>query len=184
MSKDKTTTGKDKREDILLKLKHGAQARSRADSAGAPGRLNWGELGLLAEGLAFASRPLKRGTWDVTERYDLGPRGAWILNLISNGLVHPTDLSTVLAVGRSLITAELLRLTEAGLIVARPGQQDRRRSELALTAAGEAACLQIRNAISMIIHANLRNYSEDDIRQFTQMLRAVRGDEDTGAEEA
>ncbi len=175
---------KDRREDILLKLTRGARARSRKDSAGASDHLDWGELGLLAEGLAFAGRPLKQATWEVTERYDLGPRGAWILNLISNGLVHPTDLSTVFAVGRSLITAELVRLTEAGLIAAKPGEQDRRRSELALTGAGEAACLQIRNAISTIIHDNLRDYSEDDIRQFTRMLRAVRGDDDTSGEGA
>ena len=88
-----------RRDDILRKLKRGTRDKSRTTPAALhePGLLDWDELGLLAEGLAFASRPLKRATWDVTERYDLGPRGAWILNLISNGLVHPTDLSTIFA---------------------------------------------------------------------------------------
>ena len=116
----------------------------------------------------------------MTERYDLGPRGAWILNLISSGVVHPTDLSTMFAVGRSLITAELVRLTEAGLIVARPGEQDRRRSELALTPAGEVASRQIRERIAAIIHENLRDYSADEMRKFARMLRDVRGKGDAG----
>jgi DNA-binding MarR family transcriptional regulator len=169
----------DKREDILQTLRHSVRAKARR-TAEPPmphqGQLGWDDLGLLAEGVAFASRPLKLATHTVTQRFNLGPRGAWILNLISNGVVHPTVLSTVFQVGRSLITAELVRLTDAGLIVAQPGQDDRRRSELALTPAGEAACRQIREDISTIFLDNLRGYSADEIRKFTRMLRDVRGD--------
>jgi DNA-binding MarR family transcriptional regulator len=177
VSSDKLTGNR--REDILLTLRHSARAKARR--AAEPvmpqqGQLSWDDLGSLAEGLAFASRPLKLATQSVTQRYDLGPRGAWILNLISNGVVHPTVLSTIFQVGRSLITAELVRLTDAGLIAAHPGQEDRRRSELALTPAGEAACRQIREDISTIFLGNLRGYSAEEIRKFTAMLRDVRGD--------
>ncbi len=177
MTRDKVAGAK--REEILLTLRHSAHAKARRAAEPAmpqQGQLSWDDLGSLAEGLAFASRPLKLATQSVTERFDLGPRGAWILNLISNGVVHPTVLSTIFQVGRSLITAELVRLTDAGLIAAQPDQEDRRRSELALTPAGEAACRQIREDISMILLSNLRGYSVEDIRNFTRMLRDVRGD--------
>jgi DNA-binding MarR family transcriptional regulator len=141
------------------------------------GKLTWDEVGFLAEGMAFANRPLKLATHEVTKRFNLGPRGAWILNLISNGVVNPTVLSTIFRVGRSLITAELMRLTDAGFIDARPGEVDRRRSELALTPAGEAACRQIREEIATIFLGNLQGYTAEEIRKFARMLHDIRGDE-------
>ena len=142
--------------------------------------LDWDVIGFLCEGLAFGGRPLGQATQAVTRQYDLGPRGAWILNLISNGIVYPLDLANVFRVGRSLITAELARLTEAGLITARPGATDRRRSELALTAAGEAAGTQIREDMSAIIPRNLAGYTPQEVLKFAQMLRDVRGDDNQG----
>ena len=56
-----------------------------------------------------------RATEAVTERYALGPRGGWMLNLISGGLVHPHELSNVLRIGRSLVSAELARLVATDL---------------------------------------------------------------------
>jgi DNA-binding MarR family transcriptional regulator len=137
--------------------------------------LGWDDIGYLCEGLAFAGRPLRQATERVTLQHDLGPRGAWILNLISNGLIHPLELSNVFNVGRSLITAELARLTEAGLITSRSGELDRRRSDLALTPAGIMACKQIRHDMSEIIHTNLARYSMDEFLLFARMLRDVRG---------
>lgn len=136
--------------------------------------LGWDEIGFVCEGLAFAGRPLRQGTESVTKKYDLGPRGAWMLNLISNGLVYPLELSDIFQVGRSLITAELQRLTDAGLITSRPGETDRRRTELALTPEGEAASEQIRQDISTIVRRNLAAYSAEDVIKFAMMLRDVR----------
>lgn len=140
------------------------------------GPLDWEDIGFLCEGLAFAQRPLQDGKENVTRQFKLGPRGAFILNLLSSGLLYPLDLANALCCGRSLITAELARLTEAGLVATRPGQVDRRRTELTLTAEGEAACAAIRSETSRIILANLAGYTPDDVRKFAEMLRAVRGD--------
>ena len=136
--------------------------------------LSWDELGPILEGLAFAQRPLRAATRRITRQYDLGPRGAFILSLISSGKIYPLDLSDMLKAGRSLITAELARLTEAGLVTASPGRHDRRRSELALTSLGQKACQHVRNEMARIVRRNLAAYSAEDLLLFSRMLRDVR----------
>jgi DNA-binding MarR family transcriptional regulator len=140
------------------------------------GELDWIDIGFLCEGIAFAQRPLREGNEQVTRQYDLGPRGAFILNLLSNGLLYPNELATALCCGRSLITAELARLTEAGLVASRPGEADRRRTELTLTPLGDDALTRIRAETSQIIRSNLSGYSPEEIRKFAVMLRAIRGE--------
>ena len=96
----------------------GRRTPERAPKPGG-GAFAWDEVAFLAEGLAFGPRALRAATAKVTERYNLGPRGAWILNVISHGVAYPLELASVFCVGRSLITAELSRLTEAGLVNAK-----------------------------------------------------------------
>ena len=139
------------------------------------GDLDWIDIGFLCEGLAFAQRPLREGNQKVIKQYNLGPRGAFILNLLANGLLYPLELANALCCGRSLITAELARLTEAGLVTSRPGEVDRRRTELTLTKLGEQALAEIRAETSRIIRTNLAGYSPDEIRKLAVMLRALRG---------
>lgn len=136
--------------------------------------LGWDELGPLLEGLAFTQRPLRAATRQVTRQYNLGPRGAFILSLISGGKIYPLELSDMLKAGRSLITAELARLTEAGLITASPGRHDRRRSELALTKLGQEACQRVRDEMARIVRRNLAGYSAEEVMLFARMLRDVR----------
>lgn len=140
------------------------------------GELDWIDIGLICEGVAFAQRPLREGNSKVTRQYNLGPRGAFILNLLANGILYPLELATALHCGRSLITAELARLTEANLVTSRPGEVDRRRVELTLTPLGEQALAEIRAETSRIIRTNLAGYSPEEVRKFGAMLRAVRGE--------
>jgi len=136
--------------------------------------LGWDELGFICEGLSFGQRPIRAAARAVTQRYNLGPRGAFILSLISNGVAYPLELAAIFKVGRSLITAELTRLTDAGLIVATPGTDDRRRLRQTLTPQGEAACNEVRGAMARIVSRNLGGYSVDEIRLFARMLHDVR----------
>ena len=142
----------------------------------APGidALGWDELGAVMEGLAFGQRPLRAATRAVTRQYDLGPRGAWILSLISGGIRFPLELSETLKAARSLITSDLVRLTEARLVTASACSQDRRRSELALTALGEQACQSVRDEMARIVRRSLAHYSVEEVRLFSRMLRDVR----------
>lgn len=136
--------------------------------------LGWDELGLVAEGLAYGLRGLRAATRPVTRQYDLGPRGAWILSLISSGKCFPLELSQALKTGRSLITAELVRLTNAGLVTAQADSGDRRRSQLALTPLGREACERVRCEMARIIKRNLAAYSPEEVRLLIRMLRDVR----------
>ncbi|MEO5586318.1 MAG: hypothetical protein ABIQ81_01350 [Novosphingobium sp.] len=140
------------------------------------GELDWIDIGLICEGVAFAQRPLREGNAKVTKQYNLGPRGSFILNLLANGMLYPLELATALCCGRSLITAELARLTEANLVTSRPGEVDRRRVELTLTPLGTRALTEIRAETSRIIRTNLAEYTPAEVRKFGEMLRAVRGE--------
>jgi DNA-binding MarR family transcriptional regulator len=145
-----------------------------------PSSIGWDEIAFLAEGLAFGQRALRAATQKVTERYDLGPRGAWILNVVSNGVTYPLELATVFCVGRSLITAELTRLTEAGLIDTRPGKADRRKTELTLTPLGRAASDEIRQELSEIIRRRLAGFDAAEVRLAAEVLRAASNEPDPG----
>jgi DNA-binding MarR family transcriptional regulator len=137
--------------------------------------LSWDDLAPISEGLAYAPMAIRASASELTERLGLGPRGAFILNLISNGIIYPADLARALKTRRSLITADLTRLKDAGLISASNGEDDKRRSRLLLTAAGEAAVGSIRDSIAAILRRNLAEYSRDELRLFSQMLRDARG---------
>ena len=73
-----------------------------------------------------------------------------------------------------IASAELARLTEAGLVTASPGRHDRRRSELALTPLGQQACQRVRDEMARIVRRNLADYSVDEVMLFARMLRDVR----------
>jgi DNA-binding MarR family transcriptional regulator len=137
------------------------------------GPLAWDDVAALAQGLAFAEKPLRRATAKVTERYSLGPRGAWTLNLIAAGFAYPHELADIFEIGRSLVSAEIARLTAAGLITSTPGS-DRRRTELALTELGRAALGEIRAELDGIIRAGLARYTADEVRLCGRMLRDLR----------
>lgn len=144
--------------------------------------LGWEESAFLAEGLAFGPRALRAATTKVTERYNLGPRGAWILNVISHGVAYPLELASVFCVGRSLITAELARLTEAGLIDARPGKDDRRKTELTLTPLGKAASSEIRDEFLAIVRRRLVGFDAQEVRLVAEALRALSREPETPPE--
>ena len=129
--------------------------------------LGWDVIGRVVEGLALSQRPIRASVREVT-------RGAFILSLISGGITYPHELATALKIGRSLVTGELARLTDAGLVVSTPGKTDKRRSELSLTPAGSAACDAVREAMRRIVVRNLAAYPADQIRLFAAMLRDVR----------
>lgn len=126
----------------------------------------------ITMGLVFAQRPIAAAGEVVTARYDLGPRGAFMLSLIDRGVHYPNDLAKVLRIGRSLVTSELARLTEAGLVEAEAGE-DRRRTLLALTPAGRVANSAFRNGIVDHIERALGRYTPEEVRLFTAMLLAV-----------
>jgi DNA-binding MarR family transcriptional regulator len=154
--------------DAILKRVASPHAQGETRPADAP--LDWDDIGFLSHGLVFGHRLLHQATKGVTERYSLGPRGGWTLNLISRGIVHPHELSEVLRIGRSLVSAELSRMTEAGLIVSETAPNDRRHTELTLTTEGQKALNEVRGELFRILTEALSGYSPDQVRLMSRML--------------
>jgi DNA-binding MarR family transcriptional regulator len=141
-------------------------------TASNPLKLSWKEVGLIAQGLSLASRPLRGVTKQITTEYGLGPRGAWILRLIETGqVVHPLDVTNFFHISRSVITEEVSRLTERGLIAYRQSDDDRRRVELALTPLGKKVGQRVREALTQLILQQFSSYSRDEVLQFCNMLQ-------------
>lgn len=141
--------------------------RRHASSAGV---IAWSEIAPIIEGLVFAGRPIGDATAEVTQRYDLGPRGCYILSAIDRGITYPLDLASLIGIGRSLVTFELNRLTSAGLVTSTPDKKDRRRAELSLTDLGRLASAEVRSNLERIVRGNLVGYSVEEIRLFARML--------------
>jgi DNA-binding MarR family transcriptional regulator len=149
------------------------QRIARPRSSAAEGPLTWDDIAFLVQGMAFAPRPLTKATQGVTRRHGLGPRGAWILDLISADIAYPHELARVFGIGRSLISAEISRLLAAGLIESEPGR-DRRRTRLLLTAAGRSTVSEIRRDVEATIRQAMVDYTPDDVRLCARMLRDLR----------
>jgi hypothetical protein len=116
------------RNEVLAKVANGsgrAKFQAPVGESGDDGlaKLDAGDLGRIVEGLTFGQRTIKGAAARTIKAHSLGPRGAWICTLIAGGVNYPLELAVALKCGRSLVTAELARLTEAGLITATPAKR-------------------------------------------------------------
>lgn len=136
--------------------------------------LSWEEVGFICEGLSFASRPVAMATQGITDEYSLGPRGAWMVRMISRDQTFPLDMAKVFRIGRSLITAELTRLTDAGLVTYQQSATDGRRVELTLTPLGEQVNRRVKQELTKLVTQRLSGYTRDEILLCARMLHDFR----------
>lgn len=139
------------------------------------GALSDTEIAHLCSVIGVAPRQLATAREAVTGEFDLGPRGAWMLGMIEVGIDSPSSLADALRIGRSLATTELNRLSDAGLIEARRGAGDGRRSHLTLTARGREANDRLRRALADFIDDRLGHYSRDEVMLCARILRDLAG---------
>ncbi len=116
-----------------------------------------------------------RGAEAFVKRYDLGRRGVWIMGLISVGLDSPSGLSDALCIGRSLLSAELQRLTRAGLVTAEKDATDGRRLTLRLTPRGEKANARLQETLSRFVNDSLSGFGKEDVLRCARLLLAFAG---------
>lgn len=140
-----------------------------------PGVLSDEEIAHLCSVIGVAPRQMAVAREAVTEEFDLGPRGAWILGMIEVGIDSPSGLADALRIGRSLATTELNRLSDAGLIEAERGEGDGRRLKLRLTPRGCAANDRLRHALAAFIGQRLGHYSRDELMLCARILRDLAG---------
>ena len=140
-----------------------------------PPALDGEDISDFCNAIGLAPRQLVVAREAVTARHDLGPRGAWILGLIERGVNSPTALTRIMCIGRSLTTAEIARLTEAGLVEGRQSAADGRRVDLVLTAEGERAADELRAALADHVKARLAGFTREQVRDCTALLQAFTG---------
>lgn len=166
----------DRREMVLDRIKLPAREtvpQSDPAETGA-GDLQWDDLQYVIEGLMYAPRPVHAAMQSATHRYKLAPKGAYILTLLDQGITFPAELALALRISKSMITKELARLAEAGLISVSMDDADKRRSALSLTAAGKQACEDVRKSMTHMLRRNLGRYSPEQVRLLADMLRDAR----------
>lgn len=133
------------------------------------------EIVMFSSAIAQAAVKVRETRQEITDRYDLGPRGSWILDLIYAGFDSPSRLANPMGIGRSLVTAELKRLTEAGLIEQAQCPDDRRRLMLTLTALGDRTRRQVIDDMSAFLEDRLGEHSREELLFCGRLLQTFAG---------
>lgn len=157
------------------------KAGRRKDHAGAGAaasepKLSWEDIGYFGNAIAIASRQWRSAAKAVRDEYALGPHGPWIVGLMaSTHVLYPSDLTRVLRCGRSLISAELNKLSEAGLINTRKSEDDGRQIELTLTPLGAEVNARIAEGLTTMVEERLVHHSRDEVMACANLLRDLAG---------
>lgn len=154
----------------VLSSRHEQESKAGFPEAGLD-NAQWNELRSIIEGLVFAARPIRAAAQKVAQKHGISHQSAYILSLLQGGLIYPVELASTLQVSRSLITKEITRLQEAGMITAEQDAKDKRRTILALTAVGESICGEVRAAMARDVQVKVGRYSAGQIKLFGEMLR-------------
>jgi len=110
--------------------------------------------------------------FQILHDHGLTPPHGFALTMLAGGPVRMRDLADDMRCDASYITAIVDRLEEAGLVVRRPGQADRRVKEVALTAAGEEAAAGVTKAMTAP-PAVLQRLSPADRRAMLEILSRI-----------
>jgi DNA-binding MarR family transcriptional regulator len=162
------------------KQKLGRHSRAGSGEAGVSARaglnLSWEDIGFFGNAIAIASRQWRVAAKQVRDEFALGPHGPWIIGLIAtNHVVYPSDLTKVLRCGRSLISAELNKLSEAGLINCRKSEEDGRQIELSVTPLGAETNKRVAESLTNLLEERLVHYTREDILYCARLLRDLAG---------
>lgn len=147
------------------------RARNIAQDAAAPPELTAQEIAVFCNLPGLAPRHLAKGIEAITNLYDLGPRGAWMIGLIEIGVSSPTALTDAFCIGRSLVTAEINRLLHAGLVTTSQSPEDGRRTILALTPQGRRVSAKLRATVNAFVSQRLAGHSRDEVLAAIALLR-------------
>jgi DNA-binding MarR family transcriptional regulator len=129
------------------------------------------EVGAFFGALAAARDRFGYVTKAIAREHALGPRGPWILGLLGRKTVSPHELARMFNIGRSLVTAELSQLQEAGLIFYAKSTDDGRRVELSLTPLGREVRDRLSRDLAALLETRLAHYGKTQILETAALLR-------------
>lgn len=109
-------------------------------------------------------------TKELSRKYGIGPRGPWMVGLIGREPASPHQLATFYGIGRSLVTAELRQLQDAGLITYTKSQTDGRKVQLSLTPLGSQLRDELTNGLAQLMVERLDGYSNEAVMGCAQLL--------------
>jgi DNA-binding MarR family transcriptional regulator len=118
---------------------NGPSARERANGADGDGAAPTAPLPALLDALRAIGRELRLAERDAMDRLGLPPAQAHVLRHLGERPARSlTEMAERTHTDPSSASVVVRRLVERGLVARRPAAGDRRRTELALTAAGRA----------------------------------------------
>jgi DNA-binding MarR family transcriptional regulator len=134
--------------------------------------LSWDEVGFLLQSIMAATRQWRNATQRIRDEFSLKPRGPWILGLIYSGnVVFPADLAKFFQCSPSLITGELDRVIDAGLVTTRKHEADGRQIELLLTPLGQEVSQSISATVLEMVQKPLSKYTREEVLLCARLLR-------------
>ena len=128
------------------------------------------EVGQFFGALASAREQFGQVTKELSREYGIGPRGPWMVGLIGREPVSPHQLASFYRIGRSLVTAELKQLQDAGLIFYTKSESDGRKVELSLTPLGKELRDRLTQGLARQMSERLHGYSKEAVMTCTQLL--------------
>jgi DNA-binding MarR family transcriptional regulator len=129
------------------------------------------DVAVFCNVIGVGPRQMMKAREEITERYDLGPRGAWIVGLIEVGVNSPSALTEVLCIGRSLVTAEINRLLQAGLVAGIQSERDGRRTVLELTEEGWRVSRELREKVNEFVIGRLAGHTREEVLACIALLQ-------------
>ena len=128
------------------------------------------DMSAFTHALTAARGQFTNATKALCVEFALGPRGPWIIGLVGRDPIAPHELASFFNVGRSLITAELNKLIEAGLIAHEKDATDGRRVALSLTTAGRKVYDRLGEDLDTFLTQRLSTYSREEVMLCTRLL--------------
>ncbi len=132
------------------------------------------ELNAIYEAIRTTRAAMMRILDPFAERAAIGQRGIPTLGAISRGTKQPGPLAAAALVSPSLMTLDLQRLAEAGLVVRVQESHDARRARMELTLKGKKLHDEAVEVLRAAMIGILQDFPEKERRVFLKIFQRLR----------
>jgi DNA-binding MarR family transcriptional regulator len=153
-----------------LRAASSSKAPEKAKRGNGIPMLSRDDIGYFSQAVASSRGQFAHATKAMCEEFELAPRGPFIIGMLGRKALSPHELADFYGVGRSLITAELSKLSDAGLIEQVKDGSDGRRVTLSLTPAGWTVYNRLGEDMGAFLAKRLSGYTRDEIMLCARLL--------------